>query len=522
MTKRKASESLLSDRVQKARKTGSDGLSDLSDELLLRILGNVSIHSLTCCQQVNRRLHDVAGDAQLWKAAYYERFVRPRASRLPGVLSQPLTPFYLSYSSKLSKWLSDSHLVNGDTDWKGQYRLRHNWSRGTCSISEIPVADGPSVAPVLARLRNGIVYTVDRRHGLRAFSCAEKYRLLTSEAIAAHTNNTQPTVLTVEHSVATGSVQRLAVGFEAGSFAIFCYCRSKVRFTRVYSHAASLDGDLTEMVLAWPYLSTISQAQTLSLYRFSSSEPGEGEEQMSAPVLLARMESHTVWPPLSLALRLIAGNVVLSVAYSKPTMSFGWLAAMQELTFSEEGEIKDSRIATAANEGFFQPLSTRTGPRVAGASDVTFAIPTSLSYSHPYLVCSHADNTLTQYLVTSSPSALSISPGKRLWGHASAVFSAHVSNRGRAVSVTKCGEEVRLWELEGSTLTSASDARRKRHPEMSVQVASGQNAAPFDLKKALSETPSTTRGWVGFDEEKAVVLREGEHGKQMLVVYDFT
>jgi hypothetical protein len=31
-----------------------------------------------------------------------------------------------------------------------------------------------------------------------------------------------------------------------------------------------------------------------------------------------------------------------------------------------------------------------------------------------------------------------------------------------------------------------------------------------------------TRGWIGFDEENVVVLKEQSQGRQALVVYDFT
>jgi hypothetical protein len=36
------------------------------------------------------------------------------------------------------------------------------------------------------------------------------------------------------------------------------------------------------------------------------------------------------------------------------------------------------------------------------------------------------------------------------------------------------------------------------------------------------EELSIVRGWVGFDEENVVVLREKNEGSQALVVYDFT
>jgi len=36
------------------------------------------------------------------------------------------------------------------------------------------------------------------------------------------------------------------------------------------------------------------------------------------------------------------------------------------------------------------------------------------------------------------------------------------------------------------------------------------------------EDLSVTRGWVGFDEENVIVLREESQGSQALVVYDFS
>jgi len=36
------------------------------------------------------------------------------------------------------------------------------------------------------------------------------------------------------------------------------------------------------------------------------------------------------------------------------------------------------------------------------------------------------------------------------------------------------------------------------------------------------EDISVTRGWVGFDDENVIVLREKSQGSQALVVYDFT
>jgi len=163
--------------------------------------------------------------------------------------------------------------------------------------------------------------------------------------------------------------------------------------------------------------------------------------------------------------------------------------------------------------------------------------PTSLSYTHPYLLVSHPDNTLTLYLVSSTADALSIGIGSRLWGHTSSVSGAHVGGRGKAVSVSRRGDELRIWELEGG-FASATAKRRLATGDLSVQIRaekhstdeiaqtglelrSGRAAAAATADDASSEL-TLTRGWIGFDDENVVVLKEQSHGRQALVVYDFT
>jgi hypothetical protein len=160
----------------------------------------------------------------------------------------------------------------------------------------------------------------------------------------------------------------------------------------------------------------------------------------------------------------------------------------------------------------------------------------------------HPDNTLTLYLVSSTAESLSISPGSRLWGHTSSVSGAHVGGRGKAVSVSRRGDELRVWELEGGF---GSLSARKRlavgglsvrlQPEVrkadisdttlagidlvnnrtSVDPETTNIASPDDLEADADEL-TLTRGWIGFDEENVVVLKEQSQGRQALVVYDFT
>ncbi len=132
--------------------------------------------------------------------------------------------------------------------------------------------------------------------------------------------------------------------------------------------------------------------------------------------------------------------------------------------------------------------------------------PTTLSYTHPYLLASLPDNTLVLWLCTSNASSLTISPGIRLWGHTSGISDAEITSRGKAVSVSKLGEEMRVWELEGRSTN--------RFGGMSVEIRPDQLAG-----KEISW--DERRNWVGFDDEMVIVLKE-KGGRESLMVYDFT
>src|SRR5436309_15550027 len=105
----------------------------------------------------------MAGDSQVWKSAYYNRFVRPRAARIPGIREKDSASNSLLFSSKASKWLEDEALVRQgqETNWKRQYKLRHNWSTGSCNVSELQVAQRtPTRHPFLVQLHGGIAISV--------------------------------------------------------------------------------------------------------------------------------------------------------------------------------------------------------------------------------------------------------------------------------------------------------------------------------------------------------------------------
>ncbi|TAQ86750.1 hypothetical protein B7494_g4911 [Chlorociboria aeruginascens] len=538
-----------------------DRLSELSDELLVRILHNLPIASLLDCQRLSHRFHTLAGDAQIWKNLYYNRFVLPRALRIPGIRTVPADDV-LHFSSRSSKWLDKNTLVNRvdgkETNWKGQYKLRHNWSIGACAAQEIHLADQPAVPSLLVRLAEGVVLTASKEDGLRAWNLKVK------ELIAkCDLDDLVPTCMDVDEQECSRGELDIAIGLMDGGWGLWRLNIEEKAFSRTYKHAASSNGSLSAIACFYPYTLTSTNGQVLSLYNFTHKPLEESHEQTecpedelytafpnskmqesgtltgkSEPHLLASLRSHTSWPPLSLAIRKTSSTIIASIAYSMPTYLSGYTIGLQELHLSPEtGTITSSRLASAISQGFHSivpPTSPTTPPspnpprsepnqRTPSHESGSSPKPTSLSYSHPYILATHPDNTLSLYLCTSTASLLSISPGTKLWGHTSSVSAAEITARGKAVSVSTRGNELRIWELEGSILnTSLSSTRKRRSSEKSVQIRAEKRTGDVGGGYYDEEEVGARKQWVGFDDEMVIVLKESIRGAQALIVYDFT
>jgi hypothetical protein len=482
------------------------------------------------------RLQRLAGDSELWKEKYYARWVKPRALRIPGLRDTNAPSEAFRYSSKLAKWLDDGHLIQQgrSTDWKRQYRLRDNWWRGHCKVREVEVADPPA-PPVLVKIYQRITFTVDSKSGLRAWTMKTNPSLIASLPFDRDMNGPLaecgPTSLGV-HSTVLRKID-VSVGFEDGSFKI--YQLGQGRFHLRYTHAPSSNGATSAIALFYPYILTMAENQVLSLYRFSSSD--DRPEQLSDPQLLASLRSSCLFAPLSLSIRPSSGGLVASIAYAFARLSSGWSVGLQELRMTEDGEALNSRLTTPFEgegttfrsikdqDSMISARSAASQPFVLHPQSM--ARPTALSYSHPYLLASLPDNTLMTYLVTSNADKLEIAPGRRLWGHTSSVSGVQVSDRGKAVSVSTRGNEIRVWELEDLLSTSfqrRTSVRIQAEKQDLGVITDAINRRGDGLGLARNEMQAewaTRRTWVGFDEEQVVVLGE-QSRRQILSCYDFT
>ncbi|KAK8070594.1 hypothetical protein PG997_010797 [Apiospora hydei] len=583
-----------------------DNLSPLSDELLIRILTCLPLPSLLNVAPVSRRFHRLAEDSQLWKRLYYNRFVLPRAMRIPGFRNGSAREGKLHYSSRRAIWAdgrrggwvdmrsNSSDNNNGgrvdrpstSRDWKGQYKLRHNWSKGKAAVEELHVGDhiaavgtGEEIAttarPMLVKISEGVAITADLSSGLRAWDLRTKELVAQATFLeSGSTSPAAPSCLAVDDQDLHSRVLNVAVGFEDGSFGVWKLDIGKHELIRKYRHEKSTNGELVGIAYSHPYLLKATESVLISLYTFEVPEdprsatipaqdrpraesiniPTEMDSQtedeacaagsdpkipqmtnapsgsLQAPVLLTSLKSHTSRAPLALSIRKTASTTIASIAYTFSTLQ-GWSLGIQDLHLrASASKTKTTPDITTTRIAYSPPVRSSPSQQVpsppsspAQATAHAYRThaaddgPTNICYNHPYLLATLPDNTLILHLCTSNATSLSVSPGIRLWGHTSGISDAEITSRGKAVSVSCRGEEIRVWELEGRAEARSIEVRpnvpaAKAKADAESDESNSNTLAAFDEK----------RNWVGFDDEMVIVLKESSQGRESLMVYDFT
>jgi hypothetical protein len=485
-------------------------------------------------RRISSKYHAIAADSQLWKSLYYRDFVRPKTVSLPGFSLKKDVSQRKLYASKVLKHLQPESAIwrENETNWKNHYKLQQNWTNGACEVREFQVAKERPIPPLLVRMHAKVIYTADSVTGLRAWTGIKSERILGFMSLK---NYPPPTSLAIDTSLEHGKEQQLILGFNDGSFAIFSFVKSSGIFKLIYKHEPSSNGTVIGVGLCGTFVLTMTARQILSIYKFST-------DLHTPPLLLHSLQSHSTRCPLSYDIRRTGSVVNSTVAYVFHG-AFTWMVGVQELRMDGiTGDLISSRTAQSA-----PPSMTNYQPFMAARYAST---PTALSYTHPYLLLTHPDNTLTLFMVSSTKEKLQITPGTRLWGHTSAVSGVQVESRGKAVSVSLRGDEVRIWQLEEtargnreprwwengkSVQVNTKADNDKQHPFPSRAVKESINRGSpwlrgrlplgldaFSASPPLNAEDEHIRPWVGLDDEAVVVLKERLIGQQYLRVYDFS
>ncbi|RAH44212.1 WD domain protein [Aspergillus brunneoviolaceus CBS 621.78] len=529
-------------------------ISSLSDEILLHILSFLPVPSLIVCQRLSCRFKALAEDSEIWKRHYYHRWIRPR---LANVRRTVFSHTEVRYSPKVSTWLDHGHFADEgrSMDWKGQYRLRHNWSKGICRVTELE-SSHPYGRSALVAFCAGIIFTVDRDNWLRAKSTKIPAYYLAEISLAKLRTPLAalPTAMTAMVGSRPNTIE-VVVGFEDGHFGIYNLDIAASALEFRTTCAGSTSGSITTIASLYPYILLASDHKALSLFKITTESDARSRLLPKEPALLSCLEADSILEPLSISIRSVGSDIISSIVYSFYHVGCGWSLGIQELHFSlSDLQQKCSRLTTTVDSqyGVCPPLgqiySRIDTPCAWGATNTKGGLcmrpaepaihhqetPTSVSYSHPYLITSHTDNTLTVYLVVSTSAGLYVKGAQRLWGHTSSVSAVQVSDRGRAVSVSSRGDEVRVWELEA--LVSAFGRQRARRHGKSIRVSPGNRQS--DVSELRSSSPTKANallqttgfpyhmpeisGCIGFDDQCVLLLRGDGLDVHMLECYDFT
>jgi hypothetical protein len=528
-------------------------ISKLSDEILLNMFELLSLPQIIACQTVSHRWQHISTDPELWKHLYFQRFVKPR---LAHVHSRTRTRI-----ATRDWWNNERTQNEGESrkDWKQMFKVRHNWHKGRCAVTEMDISNSPphpavhepprqssfwnepvlTTSTPLVQFDGKIFVVADKDNGLRAWDIEKlengRRRIIGTRRFQTYEHGWrlgEPTALGIDGGGATIDV---VVGFESGGAMVLQLSPSdeasgldfgfEVRFILPPSQVPE---KILHLTYSHPHLLTLDADHYLRAYFFESSS-----FLLNPPRPLATLHAQALHGPCNLTLRKPKSggeaSVTASIAYSMPLFHGGWSVGVQEvvLDLASPNGIAQTRIGTSIPSTYQLAIHPDRPPSQAFSASVPVASPTSISYSHPYLLTSHKDNTLTLYLARSTDKEITIGNPRRLWGHTTGVARAGVAGRGRAVSVSQIGGEVRVWELESIAAAVA---------KADIDVADGavvgiiesvrvENAsAPARVGKDLyrdTRIPTAVE-WIGFDEEKVLVVTSDQERDKNVTLYDFT
>lgn len=514
-----------------------DIISTLPAELLVRILSYLRETTLLEISTVSHLFHRITADRHLWRLHYYRRFILPRAHLIPGFRKGAALRNATSHAGKLSRPESTSH--SGDSvDWKQSYKLLHNWARGRCDVEELKMRPREPTAPgrTLVKVVEGLAITADSVSGLLVWDLRTRSPMAQTGLELNPGRDSHPTCLAVDDELLSRGEVGIAVGFGDGTFGVWKVDVIEKGLVKLCRHNRGLNGRLEAIACCQPYVLAASTGGYVSVWTMGEPQQNgidgspvpKTKDSFPVPHLLRSLRSHSTRAPLTLSMRRVSSSVIASMAYTLDTVG-GWCIGIQDLDIrpspgSGLPEIVDSRIAhtipTPVDRRPTTPNGSPSRRREGGyVNDETSSQepplgPICLCYNHPYLLATLPDNTLLLYLCTTTSTKLTISPGTRLWGHTSGISDAEITARGKAVSVSARGDEIRVWELEGRMGGCSIELRPRQ-----------QDAASHDIRAAantLSASFECKKNKVGFDDEMVIVLQEALDGKESLMVYDFT
>ncbi|EPX71361.1 F-box protein Pof12 [Schizosaccharomyces octosporus yFS286] len=370
-----------------------------SHETLLHIFESLSSRDMVALERVSKSWKSIAQTSSVWHNLFLSEFGKNRIRRRARI-------------NRIRK------------NWKNEFKSESNWDSGTCKKEVFSLFKNKNTADTdkskldITVIHKGRLYTCstttlyewslhdNKMTCLSALPFPEKYRVDSPTAMCVDGNN-------FYIALESGAVLQTKLtqdGFN--SFNSVLYIDNTIISLSVrHNLLCGLTKDESLYIFK---VKNLSAACFQSLGKFSVSG-------VKVPISI-HIESDLAYSQKVPIVRL---------TYSEYMIAHGWTIGSQEFWIS------DSKI-----------IKNRVGQRQS--SDIAFSSqPASSIYQQgPYVLSSHADNTLMLHYISSSLDSTHIQWGVQLRGHVCGVEKSKLFDCGRVVSVSKNCTEICLWDLQ--------------------------------------------------------------------------
>ncbi|KAI8096448.1 uncharacterized protein BX664DRAFT_257734 [Halteromyces radiatus] len=271
----------------------------------------------------------------------------------------------------------------------------------------------------------------------------------------------------------------LAIGHQQGGFSLWTFIVEGSKSIKVTNVKRSNDVGARDSVVA------IDTCPSITIICTSSMKLLAFDTTQQQPRQIFTLHSPIPWSSILLHL------APSSLHRWRALLCFGMPAGLhsslgvQEMIFTLDGLVSSRHSSTLCyDQPFLLPGST---------TELDNPIMTSMTYSEPFLMTAHTNNTIRQYRVISTSSDFRFEFVRTLFGHTCQVTSlAMHSEQGRLISGSRAG--LRIWDM------LSLDQYKKRGKDYVVTLK------PEDEDDDKTKMPMDDINWIQMDKDKIVAL----------------
>ncbi|EPY53501.1 F-box protein Pof12 [Schizosaccharomyces cryophilus OY26] len=374
-----------------------------SHETLLHIFESLSSRDIVALERVSKSWKSIAQNSSVWHNLFLSEFGKNRIRRRARI-------------SKARK------------NWKNEFKSESNWNSGNCKKEVFSLSKNQNICLTkepadeakfkVALLHEGRVYTCNTKMLYEWSFNENKMTCLNTISFPEEYKSNSPITMCVDGD-------NFYIALETG--AVLHTKLTQNGFSDLNS-ILHIDSPLKSLSVRHNLLCGLTKDKSLCMFKNKSLSSISFQ-------LLGKFSVSGVKDPISIHIELDLSRsrkiLIVQLAYSEYVIAHGWTIGLQEFW------ITDSTI-----------VKNRVGQRQV--SDIVFSSqPASGVYQQgPYVLSSHADNTLMLHYISSGLDSSRIQWGIQLRGHVCGVEKSKLFECGKIISVSRNCTEICLWDLQ--------------------------------------------------------------------------